>query len=288
MRACTVLVFAAAVGIGAGCESIVYSYDCRGKLLNSDGTPAAGVLVQLESSPLTPGSVASSEADVTETVATLPDGQFRVFCVGDVYTSWLGFRESPTLQHLDLWFKRNAAWERIPLRLTPDEQQFFFDGNREILLPPLTLPSATTRPSSSAPTLGRFEMPNGTVTISGIPLQQENHRVGTRKSWLSDCPVCFNAGRNLSTRSRHVGINTAPSGTVRRAANLPTRRQPAGALVRFAGLGGGGVLGSRTCTVRRTHRILGDGLSGRRCTRRSREVLVVQPRFRPRADHIHE
>lgn len=152
MRGWMAITMVVAIGFGAGCESLVYQYDCRGQLLNRDGTPAAGFPIHLETAPLPAGSKpAGWEKDVTQTSATLLDGRFRAFCTGGQYTAWFGIRrESPKLKRIYIWFQREGAWDQTAVPLVPDEQRFYWDGKREIFLPPITLPPAITRPARSS------------------------------------------------------------------------------------------------------------------------------------------
>jgi hypothetical protein len=169
----------------AGCPTHAhYKYDCRGTLLNADGTPAIGVAIHIETVAPTEQlpskdthwweTYRSSSAtektqdwvwwdDYSFMDLTDKSGQFTTNCDLDIDKGlWGGSdndltfegveivsirRPSPELSKIWLWIRSPDGWIAIPVQLGHASQTHVMPGGREIDLPPVTLPS-TTRPTS--------------------------------------------------------------------------------------------------------------------------------------------
>ena len=132
------LMFAAACLVG--CEHFVHEYDCRGTVLKADGSPAGCVVVHMDTAG--PPRDAWWDGDILHTAVTDPDGHFRAFCVGDIYTQWAlcPTPDAPKLPQIFLWFKTQRGWSALRVPLTDDQQSYRTAGGREVKLPPVTLP----------------------------------------------------------------------------------------------------------------------------------------------------
>ena len=163
----------------AGCPTHDhYKYDCRGKLMNADGSPATGVAIhidteapkeQLPSKDIHWWETYRSSSETWKSAGwvwwegysfmdrTSQSGEFATNCDLDVDLGvWgrLGDQPpAPELRKVWVWLQSPAGWIAIPVRLAHEFQTHRTAGGREIDLPPLTLPQAATRPASSQATV---------------------------------------------------------------------------------------------------------------------------------------
>jgi hypothetical protein len=168
----------------AGCPTHAqWIYDCQGRLLNPDGTPARGVAIHVDTEK--PGETGVTHgAPWWETVGTWSEdqqpwwwkgrnyvaqtdenGQFMTNCVFDVDEGWWGGSDTvlrwedheltwvrlpaPELPRVWLWVKSSDGWRAIQLDLGKEAQKRTTPGSRELDLPPvrLSVPAPPTRQS---------------------------------------------------------------------------------------------------------------------------------------------
>ena len=119
VRLLTLAAFLVLVLSAVGCESFVYSYDCRGTLLKPDGSPASCVQVHVDTEGGPPRQQVSWDetegwTDVIFTAVTNPHGRFRVHCSGKLFTSWFfnPYPEPPKLPEVYVWTQTSGALDR--------------------------------------------------------------------------------------------------------------------------------------------------------------------------------
>jgi hypothetical protein len=133
-----------------GCESFVYEYDCRGKLANTDGSPATCIPVHMDTQPAKTSSPvvdpwwdSPSDEDMLDMAVTDPKGRFRTTCVGNQYTDWvfIGAPRIPELQDVYVWYKLKDGWRSIRISLTHENQLYGKQTSEQIELRTVTVPA---------------------------------------------------------------------------------------------------------------------------------------------------
>lgn len=157
---------AGAVLCAAGCQTQA-DYQYRGRLLLSNGAPAADVQVAVTP----PSSFIEDSAAPADTVTTDAHGYFQGGFANDMDGQGLQYRmtEMPPLAGVCLWVRTEDQWRKVPVSLYTIAERQRCSGGERIALPTVTLPGGpSTLPVNHLGTMPTvtttFTLPNGAQT----------------------------------------------------------------------------------------------------------------------------